>query len=180
MSGAEPELADQRQQFAKFERIVPLEDRHAVLDPKAFFQHRPGQSHMLDAEGERLAQGGGGGKRIAEHAEIRQPLALAGKQADAGMCRQPLHIAEKQDLLLLRHARRRIVQRRQFDACIRNQRRARNAVRGHFLEQAANAQHAVCGAVRRAAVGAANADIVGASGRRFRSDRPHNPLLRRL
>ena len=41
------------------------------------------------------------------------------------------------------HARRRIVQRRQFDACIRDQRRTRRTVRRHLLEEAANSQHAV-------------------------------------
>jgi hypothetical protein len=42
---------------------VAFEDRHVAFDAKALLEHRTGEPDVLDAEGDRFAEG-----RAAEHA----------------------------------------------------------------------------------------------------------------
>ena len=49
---------------------MSFENRHIVLDAKALLKHRPGKPDVFDAEGERVAQSGRRGERIAEHTKV--------------------------------------------------------------------------------------------------------------
>ena len=92
---AEPELGRERQHRTEVDDVLALEDRDVAFDPKGLLDHRTGKPDMLDAEGDRLAEGRAAEQRVAEDAEIRNTLALAGEQADRRLGREPQHVGRR-------------------------------------------------------------------------------------